>query len=1233
MILKSVKNGPLLWPSIGENRMTRPKKYSELSATKAIQADCDVKATNIILQGLPPKVYALVTNHKVAKELWERIQLLMQGTSLTKQERECKLYDEFDKFAYKKGESLLSSYQSSQYGSPYQSSQYGSHTQSSTPLSITYPPSNFQSLVHHNVYNPSSSIPQVEYAPSVNQQSDFSQPDSGLIVPVFQKGDDPIDAINHMMSYLTAVVTSRYPLTNNQLRNSSNPRQQATINNGRVTVQPIQGRHNSLATDFDCDEINSAKIALMANLSHYGSDDLAEVVQIVLWYLDSGCSKHMTGDCSQLTNFINKFLDTVKFGLVRGLPKLKFKKDHLCSTCVIDKSKKKSYKPKSEDTNQEKLYLLHMDLCGQMRVESVNGKKYILVIIDDYSRFTWVKCLRSKDEAPDFIIKFPKMIQVRLKDLLFQPLFDELLTPPLSVDPLTPEVIALIDEVVALEPAEPASSPSSTTVNQDAPSPSKSQTTPKTQPPVIPHDAEEDNHDIEVSHMGNDLLFGMPIPEVASDQSSSTDSIHTVVHLDHQISQHNSKWTKDHPLENIIGQLARPVSTRLQLHEQALFCYYNAFFTSVEPKTYKDDLTQSCWIEAMQEELNDFECLEVWELVPRPDKEGVDFEKSFAPVARLEAIRIFLTYATHKNMVVYQMDVKTMFLNGLQISQCPRGIFINQSKYALESLRKYDFESCDPVDTPMVEKSKLDEDKKGKPLIHHIIVAFLVTTDVPEIYIQEFWATATVHHHLIRFKMNNKKRIINLEYFREMLHICLRIPNQTFNELPFEEEIITFLRYLGHSGEIKKIIDDPSIPRRNKVNWHYVRDDQMFTTIKLVSRHQNTQQFGAMLPVEFTNEDIRNSAAYKKYYAIASGEALPKMKANARKTQSRKQPAKSSKAKGLSVLSEVAMTEAEHMKLATKRSLQQTHISQASGSGADEGTGIIPRVLDVSTNESDEEISWKSSDLDVDGDVDDQSDAVADDDDDQEDDDQDSDNDGDDFVHPKLSTDDEEAKDEESFDPIVQTPSHVEDSDDESNDDESHDMNVRGDKGLDAEDDDEELYKDVNINLEGRDVQMTDVHTTQVLEDTHVTLIRPDAGIDSIFESTPWVDVPVTTTVVPLLVTAPTLPPPIMSQVKQAPTPTPTTAPSTSLQDLLNIGSLFGFDHRLKTLEANFFEFMQTNQFARSVSSILEIVDRYINHRINEAVKVAVQLQSNSEGISNLTHEEGFERVGGWMNT
>ncbi|GKF75981.1 hypothetical protein Tco_0225425, partial [Tanacetum coccineum] len=176
-------------------------------------------------------------------------------------------------------------------------------------------------------------------------------------------------------------------------------------------------------------------------------------------------------------------------------------------------------------------------------------------------------------------------------DILFQPMFDELLTPLPSVDYPASEVVAPIHEVVAPGPAVSTGSPSSTNVDRDAPSPSHSQITPETQPPVIPNDVEEENHDIEIAHMGNDPYFGIPIPEIPSDQSSSSDSIHTIVHPDHQISEHNSKWIKDHPLKNIIGELDRPVSTRLQLHEQALVCYYDAFLTTVEPKMYKDALT------------------------------------------------------------------------------------------------------------------------------------------------------------------------------------------------------------------------------------------------------------------------------------------------------------------------------------------------------------------------------------------------------------------------------------------------------------------------------------------------------------------------------------------------------------------------------------------------------------------------------------------------------------------
>ncbi|GJX67251.1 retrovirus-related pol polyprotein from transposon TNT 1-94 [Tanacetum coccineum] len=383
MILESVENGPLIWPTIEENGVTRPKKYSELSATEAIQADCDVKATNIILQGLPPEVYTLVSNHRITKELWERIQLLMQGTSLTKQERELNtkflntLPPEWSKFVtdvklvrylHTTNIDQLHAYlgqhefhanevrlMHERNSDPLALSQQYSNNQSSNPLSNTYPSNDYQSSVHYNVYSTPSSIPQLEYAPTVNQQQqpEFPQLDLGLTIPVFKQGDDPIDAINHMMSFLSAVVTSRYPTTNNQLRNSSNPRQQAIINNGRVTLQPVKGRtiicynckgeghmskqctkpkrkrddswfkdkvllvqaqandqvlheeelafladpgtakdqatqtvitHNAAyqaddldAYDSDCDELNTAKVALIVNLSHYGTDALAEV--------------------------------------------------------------------------------------------------------------------------------------------------------------------------------------------------------------------------------------------------------------------------------------------------------------------------------------------------------------------------------------------------------------------------------------------------------------------------------------------------------------------------------------------------------------------------------------------------------------------------------------------------------------------------------------------------------------------------------------------------------------------------------------------------------------------------------------------------------------------------------------------------------------------------------------------------------------------------------------------
>ncbi|GJR18646.1 retrovirus-related pol polyprotein from transposon TNT 1-94 [Tanacetum coccineum] len=451
---------PLVGLSITKDGVTRLKEYVELTPAEAIQADCDIKAINIILQGLPTEIYALVSQHRVAKDLWEKIKLLMQGTSLTKQERECKLYDEFDKFTYKKGESLheyylrftlllndmniykmpleqfqvntkflntlpdewskfvtdvklvkdlhttnvdqlhaylqqherhanevrlmharnsdplalvashqltqpayqshlhthpkslsqlhVSPYQTSQFVTPYQTQQFT--TNQSTPLSITYPSNEYQSTGHHNVYSPQPSIPQLEYAPTAyqQQQPEFSQPDSSLVVPVFQKGDDPIDAINPQDVLLTAVVTTPGRQTTYAAgttrkytpgASGSNTGKQRTVicynckGEGHIAKQctkPKRKRdetwfndkvllvqaqasgqalteeeiafladpglpdiqtsqtvitHNAAyqaddldAYDSDCDELNSAKIALMANLSRNGSDALTEVL-------------------------------------------------------------------------------------------------------------------------------------------------------------------------------------------------------------------------------------------------------------------------------------------------------------------------------------------------------------------------------------------------------------------------------------------------------------------------------------------------------------------------------------------------------------------------------------------------------------------------------------------------------------------------------------------------------------------------------------------------------------------------------------------------------------------------------------------------------------------------------------------------------------------------------------------------------------------------------------------
>nr|GEW72253.1 retrovirus-related Pol polyprotein from transposon TNT 1-94 [Tanacetum cinerariifolium] len=356
--------------------------------------------------------------------------------------------------------------------------------------------------------------------------------------------------------------------------------------------------------------------------------------------------------------------DLAKNNLVSRLLKFKYHKEHLCPSCEQGKRKRASHPPKPVPNSRQRLHLLHMDLCGPMRIASINEKRYVLVIVDDYSRHTWVQFLRSKDEAPE---------------------------------------------------------------------------------------------------------------------------------------------TKDHPLKQVIGEPSRPLLIRNQLLTDGDMCMYALTVSTMKPKNVKEAMTYRAWIESMQEELLQFKKIDVWVLVPASDnispltlkwifknkndeentvirnksrlvvrgycqEEGLDFEESFAPVARMEAIRIFLAYVAHKSFIVYQMDVKTAFLHGTLkedvyvyqpegfiyvdhpshvyklkkalygLKQAPRAwydelsMFLLQnhffkgtidptlfircfdndilvSNYVLEILKKYGMESCDPVGTPMEIKDKIDLDQ------------------------------------------------------------------------------------------------------------------------------------------------------------------------------------------------------------------------------------------------------------------------------------------------------------------------------------------------------------------------------------------------------------------------------------------------------------------------------------------------------------------------------------------
>ncbi|GJQ95897.1 retrovirus-related pol polyprotein from transposon TNT 1-94 [Tanacetum coccineum] len=614
---------------------------------------------------------------------------------------------------------------------------------------------------------------------------------------------------------------------------------------------------------------------------------LLQIVQLILFIVDSGCTKHMTGNLKLLCNFVEKFLGTVRFGndqfapilgygdlnqgnvtikrvyyveglnynlfsvgqfcdadlevafrkstcfvrdlqgndlltgnrgsdlytislqettsstlicfmakasptqawlwhrrlshlnfdyitllskkdIVTGLPKLKYVKDQLCSSCEMSKAKRSSFKSKAVPSSKGRLNLLHMDLCGPMRVASINGKKYILVIVDDYSRYTWTLFLRSKDETPENGVverrnhtlveaaqimlsasKLPlsfwaetvatacytqngsiiisthgktayHIINDRkpsIKHLYIFGCICYITRDGENLDKMKekgdPCVMSkgycvynkrtrLIVESIHIKFDEIKEMMSDHNSSDLAPQRQEmSVENVSSGLNITPGQAEENNNDQAPNASFQEAEFINPfctrVQEIGESSSRNIDN--TDVHS-FQPQSHDYRWTRDHPLEQVRGNPTMPVQTRRQLATDPEMCMFALTVSIVEPKNIKEAMADSAWIEAMQDELHQFDRLKVWELVDKPfgkmiiklkwlwknkkdedqtvirnkarlvakgyaQEEGIDFEESFAPVARLEAVQIFVAHAAHKSFPIYQMDVKTAFLNGL----------------------------------------------------------------------------------------------------------------------------------------------------------------------------------------------------------------------------------------------------------------------------------------------------------------------------------------------------------------------------------------------------------------------------------------------------------------------------------------------------------------------------------------------------------------------------------------
>ncbi|GKB56806.1 retrovirus-related pol polyprotein from transposon TNT 1-94 [Tanacetum coccineum] len=285
--------------------------------------------------------------------------------------------------------------------------------------------------------------------------------------------------------------------------------------------------------------------------------------------------------------------------LVDGLPKFKYHKNHLCSACEQGKSKKASLPPKLVPSTESKLELLHMDLYGPMRVISINGKKYILVIVDDYSRYTWVYFLPTKDEVPDMIIYFVNQVQRNLKASILMIRTDN------ETEFNNEKLRVFYAKLGIVYKTSIARMPQQNGVVE------------RLLNKAVDEFIQEDVADFD----GNMFHNAPPTPEFDIADASSTYQNPSNMHQFYQQHRLIDRWTKNHPLEQVIGDPSKLVMTRKRLQtyvEDAKVCMYALTVSTIKPKNIKEAMLDVRWIESMQDELNQFKRLDVWELVECP---------------------------------------------------------------------------------------------------------------------------------------------------------------------------------------------------------------------------------------------------------------------------------------------------------------------------------------------------------------------------------------------------------------------------------------------------------------------------------------------------------------------------------------------------------------------------------------------------------------------------------------